>query len=273
MAALASTRDLVAESADFVTASADHQDACFRLLQYTTKLIATFHYGAKRHQLASLSGQLDSARALTRCFGSVYVIKSLLARNQRPHSLEDKLSLAQDMFLVAYHPLEALWWLMLASASSRTERRRTLARLVAALGLGWNVCRGLSAYLRLRALRSEDGAGTVGFCRRLEDESDGFSDEVEAERRELRRLLVKLALDSALAVHWTLDSPRHGLSEWQVGLIGTASAGLGLGLQYRTHAAMLRSIEEEEWAPASTSEVSTALNAPLQPDVAALADE
>ena len=47
--------------------------------------------------------------------------------------------------------------------------------------------------------------------------------------------LAKLALDSMLGVHWTIDSRAHGLSDWQVGTIGTLSAWLGLRLQWRAH--------------------------------------
>ena len=48
-------------------------------------------------------------------------------------------------------------------------------------------------------------------------------------------------------MHWTLDHAHIKLSDFQVGAIGSASALLGLSMQWRAHDEAMR-IEEEEAA-------------------------
>ena len=82
--------------------------------------------------------------------------------------------------------------------------------------------------------------------------ADGVAEGAEGglshEISRLRRLVWKLALDSALCLHWSLDHHTLKLSDWQVGLIGTVSAALGLRLQWGayTEAIELHAREEEE---------------------------
>ena len=49
-----------------------------------------------------------------------------------------------------------------------------------------------------------------------------------------------------LGVHWTIDSRAHGLSDGQVGTIGTLSAWLGLQLQWRAHGRALEATAMDE---------------------------
>ena len=220
----------------FVTASADHQDGCYRLVQYAARLLGSLHV-TRRQSLFALSNALDRSRILTRTFGVVYAVRAAMAGHSR---LDDLLA---DLALCAYHPLETWYWLLLVTASPKAERRRTLSRLSSLFGLVWGVLYGANAYKRLRALTADQAAAKPAD-RVAEGAEGGFSHEISR----LRRLVWKLALDSALCFHWALDHHTLKLSDWQVGLIGTASAALGLRLQWGAYveAIQLQAREEEE---------------------------
>ena len=206
-------------ASDFVTASADHQDAVFRLVQYSTKLLAQLHYRgtARRRELAAISSSIDSSRALTRTFGVLYALQTFLSAVRGGGSAM-RLTLTQDLALLLYHPLETWYWVLHVSGSPKAARQRMLSRLVSALALAWAMCAGASAITQAR--QSAEGAGSPGGS---------------STRSELRRHLTKLLLDALLALHWMVDGPGFALREWQVGLMGTVSAYLGLRAAYHAH--------------------------------------
>jgi len=216
----------------FVCASADHQDGCYRLVQYAARLLGSLHV-TRRQSLFALSNALDRSRILTRTFGVVYAVRAAMAGHLR---LDD---LVADLALCAYHPLETWYWLLLVTASPKAERRRTLSRLSSLFGLVWGVLYGANVYKRFRAIKAEHAAA---------GDAEGAEGGLSHEISRLRRLVWKLALDSALCLHWSLDHHTLKLSDWQVGLIGTVSAALGLRLQWGayTEAIELHAREEEE---------------------------
>ena len=216
----------------FITASADHQDASFRLVQYACRLLGSLHVGTKRTWLYAVSNSLDASRILTRTFGIVYAARAALSAHAR---LNDLLA---DVSLCLYHPCETAYWLLLVTGSQRAELRRTFSRLSSLFGLLWGVLHGASVYQRLCSLREAASEADA--------DDDGAAAVLADEITRLRRLLCKLALDSVLSMHWALDHRNAKLSDWQVGLLGTASAMLGLRLQWGAHVEALQVEDDDE---------------------------
>ena len=144
-----------------------------------------------------------------------------LRSNRCAHTSRQALARTADGILLAYYIAELQYWVNLVSDSKRLNHRRLLSRLVSALSFAYNACAAAIACLKLRQLGSS--------C-----QSD---DATASQRLQLRRDVAKLALDSVLALHWSVDGPAFALHEWQVGVIGTASACLGLRKQVRAHCA------------------------------------
>ena len=215
-------------ASDFVLASADHQDACYRLVQYSCRLIGCAQNAHRQQTLKMLSASIDSARALTRSFGFLSALRALTAHRDRQPSTDATFALCCDSILFAYHPIELWYYGLVAVDSPQSSRRRLLSRLISGLTLAYNVCGAARAAIALRRASSAAAADDGGDATRE------------------RRLLAKLALDSLLAAHWTIDGPAFALREWQVGLCGTASALLGLAMQARAHRRLQAPEEEEE---------------------------
>lgn len=217
----------------FITASADHQDASFRLVQYSARLVGAFHVGKERAWFYSISNALDASRILTRTFGIVYAVRAALSSHT---NVNDAFA---DLALCGYHPCETAYWVLLVTSSPRAELRRTFGRLSSFFGLLWGVLHGYSVYRKLCETRTRLSALDAGCG----DDGSGDALMLDAQLGNLRRLLWKLALDSVLSCHWALDHRTIKLSDWQVGLLGTASALLGLRLQWGVHVAALEAAE------------------------------
>ena len=218
----------------FLTSSADHQDATFRLVQYACRLIGSLNVGAKRRWYYAVCNNLDASRILTRTFGIVYALRA--AANATHERLHERLA---DLALCLYHPCETAYWVLLVTNSPHAERRRTFSRLSSLFGAAWGILYGASVYRRLRALT--DAASDTGGV------DDGTANLIADEIIKLRRQLMKLALDALLSLHWALDHRTVKLSDWQVGLVGTASAVLGLRLQWSAHASALQAADDDEY--------------------------
>ena len=201
----------------FITSSADHQDASFRLVQYAARLVGAFHVGPRRAWLYAISNSLDASRIMTRTFGIVYAVRAALSA---PHAC--RRDLLADLALCGYHPCETLYWLLLVTSSPRAELRRSFGRLASFFGMVWGVLHGASTYARLRDVRGDLA-------------SDGGPASLADEVAKLRTVLWKLAIDAVLSCHWALDHRTMKLADWQVGFLGTASALLGLRLQWSAH--------------------------------------
>lgn len=251
---------------EFVVASADHQDALFRLVQYVLKFVGTMGEDRRRRAtLSAIAGAMDSARMLTRTFGTVYALQAVMSPWEAP-TATDRLA---NWALLAYHPLETWYWLLTAARSRNAKLVRLVSRLSCAMGLLWSACRSIATYRQLRELQHGVGGACLESCpspsarysgdrdqpdnanatNRTEvgtqaEDSDGKAEEgqmaagatvssPQTGRRKLREQLTKLLLDSVLSLHWTLAHPIVALSERQVGIVGIVSALLGIRLQWR----------------------------------------
>ena len=247
----------------FLTASTDHQDACFRLLQYAARLIGALHVGRRRAALFALSNSMDASRIMTRTFGIVYALRAALTTHVRRDDL------IADLALCGYHPCEAGYWWLLATASPRAELRRNLGRLTSLFGVIYAIFAGRTLNSKLRKLTSREldappkTNGTV--LHHYVDEEFEAAAAADAARR-LRRQLWKNALDGLLCCHWALDHSYLKLANWQVGLVGSISAYLGLSLQWGAHVqavqlkeqALALAGEEEEEEEGTTDGVAVA---------------
>lgn len=211
---------MATSATDFITASPDHQDACFRLVQYSCRLIGCVQSSQRQRSLKALANSIDSARALTRSFGILYALRALdAACRSLPRDADSALAMCCDSVLLAYHPVEIWYYALVGSDSQQSARRRLLGRLISALTFAYNVCRGARALIAMR--RS---------CGSAEDE---------------RRLIAKLSFDSLLAAHWAIDGPAFALREWQIAVFGTVSACLGLAMQARAYGRLKDNNEQD----------------------------
>ena len=232
----------------FLTASTDHQDACFRLLQYAARLIGALHVGRRQASLFALSDSMDASRIMTRTFGIVYALRAAMTK----HACRD--DLFADLSLCGYHPCEAGYWWLLATASPKAELRRNLGRLTSLFGVIYAIFAGrrLNAKLRELRTRSLDAPQKLnGTAVHQYAHGDFEAAAIPAAERRLRHQLWKNALDGLLCCHWALDHSRIKLSHWQVGLVGSISAYLGLRLHWNAHTA---AVQLKEQALALTGE-------------------
>lgn len=253
MTALAESGDSAELSVEeFVAASADHQDSVFRLVQYACKLLGSF-YSGQRRPLHAVASNVDASRALMRSFGIVYALQEL--RTSRATGL-GRLS---ELSLVAYHPLETLYWLLevtaVRGAPWRPSWRRAASRLVSALGLLYAVCGAHAAYQRLRELREAqeimlvraegaEAAAAAGASAEAASDAAEARDEAGGELAgaiaTARSELWKLGIDALMSLNWAVDHPSLCLADWHVGALGMASAWLGLNLKWSAHVQALQ---------------------------------
>ena len=201
---------------DILTTSTNHHDACFRMLQYTCRLLACTCFISRKRmgELQAIASSIDASRTMNRSFGALAAARALA--NRKPScDFDFALASARDGLLFSYHVAEVQYYALLACGSSRAAYRRSCSRLSSAFALAWNICYGISLCRRLHARRN-NGAATKGG--------------------ELQKSLLKLLLDSILALHWSVDGPSFELREWQVALCGSISASLGLVQQLSNHA-------------------------------------
>ena len=70
MAAASTPSTLIARTEGFLTSSADHQDACFRVVQYACRLVGACHVGRWRESLYGVSNSLGNNVMALVCLGS-----------------------------------------------------------------------------------------------------------------------------------------------------------------------------------------------------------
>lgn len=134
----------------YIIASADHQDALFRLLQYAAKLIAGAYHGRRRKALLSLSNAIDSSRIMNRTFGIVYALRAVVSGGSA--TFVDRLA---DLSLLCYHPYETGYWVLSSTNSPDAARRRMCSRVCSFFGMLWSVFASISVARRLRLLQME----------------------------------------------------------------------------------------------------------------------
>jgi hypothetical protein len=238
---------LMASVESFVIASSDHQDALFRLVQYAARLVGAMHVGPKREALFALSNSMDGSRIMARTFGLVYALRAVFT----PHVRVD--DLISDLALCGYFPCEAGYWCLLATASPKLELRRNMGRLTSLFGLVYAIFAGRALYAKLREFRAQTGIPVSGATK-VSAIDDSRKACVPAEAiLQIQRQLWKNALDGLLCCHWALDHSRIKLSHWQVGLVGTISAYLGLRLKWSAHAQVM-ALKDQEHATALSEE-------------------
>lgn len=268
----------------YICASADHQDALFRLVQYLAKLVGSCYYGRRRDALSRLSGAIDSSRIMYRSFGIIYALRAVRSAPST-QSLRDRLG---DLSLLFYHPTEIGYWLLLVTNSPATARLRTFSRLSSFFGMAWSAISMVDQVRRLRewkdmlqaararravalASSNHDSCGAPASPESVRSYGSGFGPsgpaggivsaeelllDAEADEAELkiqileaRRRLGKLVLDATLCLNWALDDPKYGFSSFTIGWLGTMSAWLGLRLSYDAHALAVaeeQAVAEEE---------------------------
>ena len=249
-------------SESFITSSADHQDAVFRLVQYSAKVVSAMHYGRRREALAGLSSAIDASRIMNRTFGIVYALRAVLTGRDAP-----LLSRLTDLSLLLYHPCETGYWLLLVSHSKNATRRRLYSRLSALFGCLWSLLASYAVARRLRQLhtarlavqeaqgraRDEPAKRSGGGALQLRDEDDELAADAAAIAAEVaseRQRMAKLLFDAVLNLNWAVDHPTRGFSPFVVGLLGTCSAWLGLRMAFHAHvqAVLAAEAEDAKWA-------------------------
>ena len=259
----------------YITSSADHQDAVFRLIQYSAKLLGSLHYGRRREALAGIAGSIDISRIMMRTFGIIYALRSVLtSKGDKP-----RVAWLSDMSLLLYHPCETSYWLLTVSnwearTSWENSRRRTFSRLSSFFGFLWSVFASIASTRRLRQLRAaqlslklaQDEAHALGDDKTgvaiSAQEPDGgrtmqlLNEDIAALATDAsveRQRLIKLLLDATMNLNWAIDHPTRGLSSFGIGLLGAASAWFGLRLSYDAHAQAIEEAEAEDarWANGS----------------------
>jgi hypothetical protein len=229
---------------EFLTASADHQDGVFRLVQYACKVVSAAHTGRRRQILLAIADNVDSSRALMRTFGLVYAIQAVRSSGARG------VAAIADLSLLLYHPLETWYW-VLHVISAPSPWRRALSRLVSACGLVYGVCGAIGASRRLRELTELHGAREqrASIASRNgrpslpgETAASAVANQVAAIRRER----TKFVLDALMSLNWAVDHPTVGFGNLVVGALGVASAWLGLRQKWAAHVDALEWVDDGE---------------------------
>lgn len=263
----------------FITSSADHQDAVFRLVQYSAKLLGSMHYGRRGEALANLASSIDSSRIMMRTFGIFYALRAVLTGS----SEAPLLARLSDLSLLLYHPCETSYWMLTVSGweSARSwdvSRRRTFSRLSSLFGCMWSLLASLASSRRLRQLRAarlalekrQEERVQQGWQQERQQQHSGARDEAgssvamrggalqlaEDDATDLTALtadaamerlrLIKLLLDAALNFNWAVDHPKRGLSSFGIGLLGASSAWLGLRVAFDAHKVAIEEAEAED---------------------------
>ena len=228
-------------------ASPGNADGVFRLAQYALRLLAATRSNSElAADLVGICGAIDSARTCNRAFGALEAAEGLmvLQLGAKGQTLRHTLAILQDFSMLIYHPIEHHYWLSNHAPSGRYFGHPTLtaSRILSALWLFWIGCGGTVVYLDLvqarrrleaaqQALADAWASNDVGAARA---QQAAVADARAACKTASRRIL-KLALDSVMAFHWTLEHPRYRLSPLQLGTIGTASSLLALQASWARH--------------------------------------
>ena len=228
--------------------SPGNADGVFRLAQYALRLLAATRSSSElAADLLGIVGAIDSARTCNRAFGALEAAEGLmvLQLGAKGQSLRHILALLQDFSMLIYHPIEHHYWLSNHAPSGRYFGHPTLtaSRMLSALSLFWIGCGGTVVYLDLVQARRRLGAAQRAAVDAWASSDVGSARCHEAAVAEARaacntasRRIVKLALDSVMAFHWTLEHPVYRLSPLQLGAVGTASSLLALQASWARHA-------------------------------------